>query len=61
MRHRLFAFGTLQKRFPLHEQGLSDAWFLGGCRTRNRYAMPVAGPWFAPMILDLHFVRFAKG
>ena len=50
--HKVFAFGTLKRGFPLHERGLSGAAFLGRCRTLEAYPMFVAGPWFAPMMLD---------
>jgi gamma-glutamylaminecyclotransferase len=49
---KVFAVGTLKRGFPLHEQGMSGANFLGRYRTRERYPMVVAGPWFAPMVLD---------
>lgn len=52
MARKIFAFGTLKKGFPLHERGLSCARFLGAYRTRERYPMLIAGPWFAPMMLD---------
>jgi gamma-glutamylaminecyclotransferase len=47
---KVFAFGTLKRGFPLHEQGMAGARFLGLYRTRERYPMLVAGPWFAPMM-----------
>ena len=47
----VFVFGTLKHGFPLHEEGLSGAEFLGRCRTVQRYPMLIAGPRFAPMIL----------
>ena len=49
---RVAAFGTLKRGFPLHEEGLAGARFLGDCRTVERFPMLVAGPWFAPMILN---------
>lgn len=52
MVQKVFVFGTLKTSFPLHEQGLSGAKFLGGYRTRKRYPLLVAGPWFAPMMLN---------
>jgi 5-formyltetrahydrofolate cyclo-ligase len=51
-RHLVFAFGTLKRGFPLHEKGLADAAFLGVARTAERYPMLIAGPWFAPVMLD---------
>jgi gamma-glutamylaminecyclotransferase len=50
MLYNVFAFGTLKRSFPLHEQGLSGA--LGIYRTRQRYPMLIAGPWFAPMMFN---------
>ena len=50
--HRVFAFGTLKRGFPLHDRGLTGAVFLGRCRTLDPYPMFVAGTWFAPMMLD---------
>jgi gamma-glutamylaminecyclotransferase len=48
----LFAFGTLKRGFPLHEEGgLGGARFLGTGRTTERFPMVIAGPWFAPMML----------
>lgn len=52
MTQKIFVFGTLKRGFPLHEEGLSGAKFLGVYRTRERYPMLIAGPWFAPMMLD---------
>jgi gamma-glutamylaminecyclotransferase len=48
----LFVFGTLKRGFPLHAQGLRQARLLGLCRTVAPYPMFVAGPWFAPMLLN---------
>ncbi|WP_246732004.1 gamma-glutamylcyclotransferase family protein [Rhizobium anhuiense] len=52
MTRNLFVFGTLKKGFPLHEQGLSRARFLGIFQTRQCYPMLIAGPWFAPMMFN---------
>ncbi|MEI1247034.1 gamma-glutamylcyclotransferase family protein [Rhizobium aouanii] len=52
MTSNLFVFGTLKKGFPLHEQGLSRARFLGIFQTRECYPMLIAGPWFAPMMFN---------
>lgn len=52
MVHKIFAFGTLKRNFPLHERGLSGAGFLGNYRTQLRYPMLVSGPWFAPMMFN---------
>ena len=49
---RVFVFGTLKRGFPLHRRGLSGARFLGRRRTVERYPMVVAGPRYAPMMLD---------
>jgi gamma-glutamylaminecyclotransferase len=49
---RIFALGTLKRGFPLHEEGLKGALFLGHYRTVERYPMFVAGPWFAPMVMN---------
>jgi gamma-glutamylaminecyclotransferase len=48
---KLFVFGTLKKGYPLHRT-LEGATYLGPRRTWARYPMFVAGPWFAPMMLD---------
>jgi gamma-glutamylaminecyclotransferase len=48
---RLFVFGTLKRGFPLHH-GISGARFLGEYRTVERFPMVIAGPWFAPMMLN---------
>ncbi|TKT75440.1 gamma-glutamylcyclotransferase family protein [Aquamicrobium sp. LC103] len=50
--HLVFAFGTLKRGFALHDRGLGGARFLGACRIVKRMPMLVAGPWFAPMMLD---------
>lgn len=50
--HKLFVFGTLKRGFPLHERSMRGATFLGRYRTVDRMPMRVAGPWFAPMMLD---------
>jgi gamma-glutamylaminecyclotransferase len=52
MTQNVFVFGTLKRGFPLHEQGLSRAKFLGIFRTRECYPMLIAGPWFAPMMFN---------
>ncbi|MFC6488430.1 gamma-glutamylcyclotransferase family protein [Nitratireductor sp. GCM10026969] len=49
---RIFAFGTLKRGFPLHEEGLAGADRLGLARTVDAFPMLIAGPWFAPMMLD---------
>lgn len=49
---KLFALGTLKRGFPLHEKGLGGVPCLGAYRTIQPYPMLVAGPWFAPMLLD---------
>ncbi|YCI03326.1 gamma-glutamylcyclotransferase [Ensifer sp. D2-11] len=49
---KVFVFGTLKRGFPLHDQGLSVATFLGVYRTRRRYPLLIAGPWFAPMMFN---------
>jgi gamma-glutamylaminecyclotransferase len=49
---RIFAFGTLKRGFPLHQEGLSRANYLGDGRTVERFRMFIAGPWFAPMMLN---------
>ena len=48
---RLFVFGTLKRGFPLHH-GLSGARYFGEYRTVERFPMLIAGPWFAPMMLN---------
>lgn len=52
MAEKILAIGTLKRGFPLHDQGLSGARYLGDYRTRARYPMLIAGPWFAPMVLN---------
>lgn len=52
MVHKVFVFGTLKRGFPLHDQGLSAAKFLGIYRTRKRYPLLIAGPWFVPMMFN---------
>jgi gamma-glutamylcyclotransferase (GGCT)/AIG2-like uncharacterized protein YtfP len=49
---KIFAVGTLKRGFPLHDEGLSDGTYLGEYRTRERFPMIIAGPWYAPMVLD---------
>jgi gamma-glutamylaminecyclotransferase len=49
---RLFVFGTLKRGFPLHEKLMGDSRLVGAYRTVQRYPMLVAGPWFAPMMLN---------
>jgi gamma-glutamylaminecyclotransferase len=49
---RIFAFGTLKRGFPLHREGLARANYLGDGRTVERFPMLIAGPWFAPMMLN---------
>jgi gamma-glutamylaminecyclotransferase len=52
MVQRIFAFGTLKRGHPLHAAGLSEATYLGRYRTIERYPLLIAGPWFAPMMLN---------
>lgn len=49
---RVFVFGALKRRFPLHVRALAGALFLGECRTLERFPLAVAGPWYAPMMFD---------
>jgi gamma-glutamylaminecyclotransferase len=49
---RVFVFGTLKKGFALHDQGLRGARCLGRYRMVERFPLLIAGPWFAPMMLD---------
>jgi gamma-glutamylaminecyclotransferase len=49
---KVFAIGTLKRGFPFHERGLAAARFLGHFRSVKAYPLVIAGPWFAPMILD---------
>ena len=48
----LFVFGTLKSGFPLHDRALGGVEKLCDCRTVERFPMLVAGPWFAPMMLN---------
>jgi gamma-glutamylaminecyclotransferase len=52
MMQRIFAFGTLKRGFALHEAMVAHAGFLGVFRTDERYPMLIAGPRFAPMMLN---------
>ncbi|TPJ74111.1 gamma-glutamylcyclotransferase family protein [Mesorhizobium sp. B2-6-2] len=54
----VFVFGTLKRGFPLHEQGLSGAAFLGNCRTHGQFPMLIAGSRFAPMMFNEPGVGF---
>jgi hypothetical protein len=49
---RIFAFGTLKKGFPLHDEGLAHAVYCGVYRTVLCDPMLVADRWFAPMMFD---------
>lgn len=49
---KLFVFGTLKRGFALHEKGLAPATFLGGFRTVQPFPMVIAGPWYAPMMIN---------
>ena len=48
---KVFVFGTLKRGFPLHH-GMAGAKFLGEYQTVERFPMFVAGPWFAPMMMN---------
>lgn len=48
----VLAVGTLKRGFALHDRGLRGAPFLGLYRTVARFPFVIAGPWFAPMLLD---------
>lgn len=50
--HRVFVFGTLKQGFPLHGLGLGDAFESLDCRTVERFPMFIAGPWYAPMMMN---------
>jgi gamma-glutamylaminecyclotransferase len=49
---RLFVCGTLKRGFALHDRALQSATFKGAYLTSNRYPLLVAGPWYAPMLLN---------
>jgi gamma-glutamylaminecyclotransferase len=51
-RSAVLAVGTLKRGFPLHDRGLAGARYVGAYRTVERYPMVIAGPWFAPMVLN---------
>ena len=51
-RHTLFVMGTLKEGFPLHEEALGRTPKLANGRTVERFTMVIAGPWFAPMIMN---------
>ena len=48
---KVFVFGTVKAGFRLHH-GVAGAKFLGACRTVQPFPMFVAGPWFAPMMMN---------
>lgn len=48
----LFVFGTLKRGFPLHSACLDGTTYLGAYKTVEAYPTFIAGPWFAPMMLD---------
>jgi gamma-glutamylcyclotransferase (GGCT)/AIG2-like uncharacterized protein YtfP len=50
--HHVFVFGTLKEGFPLHRQGLGDTLKGLDCRTIERFPMFIAGPWYAPMMMN---------
>ncbi len=50
--HTLFVFGTLKQGFPLHEEALGGVPKAAGGRTVQRFPMLIAGPWFAPMMIN---------
>ena len=50
--HHVFVFGTLKEGFPLHRQGLGDTPKRRDCRTVERFPMFIAGPWYAPMMVN---------
>ena len=50
--HRVLVYGTLKKGFPLHRQGLGDTPKCLDCRTVERFPMFIAGPWYAPMLMN---------
>lgn len=58
MSQNVFVFGTLKKGFPLQEQGLRDAAFLGSYSTCLRFPLVIAGPRFAPMMFNEPGVGF---
>jgi gamma-glutamylaminecyclotransferase len=50
--HRVFVFGTLKQGFPLHRRGLGDASKCLDCRTVEHFPMFIAGPRYAPMMIN---------
>jgi gamma-glutamylaminecyclotransferase len=48
---RLFALGTLKRRFPLC-YALEGSQYLGPYRSVERFPLVIAGPWYSPMLLD---------
>ena len=47
----LFVYGTLKRGFPLH-WAINGVPYVGPYRTVDRYPLFVAGPRYAPMMLD---------
>ena len=48
---RIFAIGTLKKGYPLHGY-LEGAEFLGQGTSCRPFPLVIAGPWFAPMLIN---------
>lgn len=48
----LFVVGTLKAGFPLHERALAGVGKLCDARSVQRFPLVIAGPWFAPMMLN---------
>lgn len=50
--HKVFVYGTLKSGFALHRRALGEVARTCHCRTVERFPMFVAGPWFAPMMMN---------
>lgn len=49
---KVFIYGTLKRGFPLFEQGLRGARYLGDVETVECYPMYIAATFYGPMMLD---------
>jgi gamma-glutamylaminecyclotransferase len=48
---RLFALGTLKRGFAISD-ALNGSRYLGQYRSVERFPLLIAGPWYAPMLLN---------
>ena len=48
----VFVYGTLKKGFPNYDESLLSHYFVGDCKTIDRYPLVVANKYYSPVLID---------